>query len=98
MDVRHCVLGIARGADRPNAFAFDDAVVRADQDRAEMEKRDGVAVGCPDRHRAAVCRQQAGEGDPPASRRGHSRSRVAADIDPRMTALTVLRTAEVERP
>jgi hypothetical protein len=54
MDIRRRVLGVAGGPDRPDAFAFDNVVVRTDLNRAQVEECDGVAVGCPDRHGVAV--------------------------------------------
>ena len=61
MDIRRLVLGVAGGADRPNAFAFGNVVVRTDLDRAQVKERHGVAVGCPERHGVAVRGQPSGE-------------------------------------
>jgi hypothetical protein len=69
MDVRHVNLGIARRADRSDRLALRHTVFRSYGDRAEMEQRDRVIVRGPDRHRAPVARQPAGEGDAPAGRR-----------------------------
>jgi hypothetical protein len=96
VDVGNIVLGVARGPDRSNRFAFRDAVVGADENRAEMEERDGVALGRPDRHRATVGWQRAGKSDLSPSRRHDRRTTVAADVEPRMTVLAVPRASEVE--
>jgi hypothetical protein len=96
MDVRHVHLRIAGRADRADGLALGGSVAVADQDRAQMEKRDRVAVGRPDRDRAPVRRQPAGEGDPPSGRRPNGRALIAADVDARMAVLAVLRPAEVE--
>jgi hypothetical protein len=96
VNIRHVVLRIAGGPDRPDGLAFGDALVGADLDRAEMEERDGEAVECPDRHGQAVGGQSAGERDSSAGRRGDSDLRVAGDIDAGMAVLAVLGAAEVE--
>jgi hypothetical protein len=96
VDVGNIVLGVARGPDRSNRFAFRDAVGGADEHRAEMQERDGVAVGRPDRHRATVRWQRAGKGDLSPSRRHDRRTTIAADVEPRMTVLAVLGASEVE--
>lgn len=69
MDVRHVYLSIARRADRSDRLALGHTVVRSYGDRAEMEQCDGVIVRGPDRHRAPVARQPAGERDAAAGRR-----------------------------
>jgi hypothetical protein len=55
------MLGVAGGPDGADGFTLGDIVVRTDLDRAQMEERDGVAVGCPNRHGLSVRRQPAGE-------------------------------------
>jgi hypothetical protein len=69
MDVRHVNLGIARRADRSDRLALRHTVFGSYSDRAEMEQRDRVIVRGPDRHRAPVARQPAGEGDATAGGR-----------------------------
>ena len=96
VDVRRTVLRVPGRPDRPDPLAFGDAVVGADQDRAQMEQRDGVAVGCPDRHRLAMRGQPPRERDSSAGRREDGGSSGAVDVDPRMAVLPVLGTAEVE--
>jgi hypothetical protein len=71
MDVRNVYLGITRRADRPHRLTLGHAVVGRYCDRAQMEQRDGVAIRCPDRDRASVPRQPAGEGDASARRCTH---------------------------
>jgi hypothetical protein len=96
VNIRHVVLRVAGGPDRPDRLAFGDAVVGADPDRAEMEERDGKAVESPYGHSQAVGGQSASEGNSSAGRRGDSDLRVAADIDAGMAVLAVLGAAEVE--
>jgi hypothetical protein len=90
------MLGVAGGPDRADAFTLRDIVVLTDQDRAQMEERDGVAVGCPDRHCLSVRRQPTREGNASVGRCEDLGTRVAADVDARMAVLSVLRPAKVE--
>jgi hypothetical protein len=74
MQIRLVDLRFTRRADRADDFAFGDAVAGIDRKRAEMKKRYGIAVGRPDRHRAAVHGQRARKGHAPACRRSHRRA------------------------
>ena len=65
----HGQLGDAARADRPDRAALGDSPPRADDDRAEMQQRDRVAVRRLDRDRLARPRHGAGEGDDPAPAR-----------------------------
>jgi hypothetical protein len=71
MDVRHVDLRVTGRADRPDRLALGHAVVCGNGDRAEMEQRDGVIVRSPDRHRASVSGQPAGERDAPTRGRAY---------------------------
>jgi hypothetical protein len=68
MDVRNVYLGITRRADRPDHLTLRHAVVGSYGHRAQMEQRDCVAIRGPDRDRASVPGQPAGEGDASARR------------------------------
>jgi hypothetical protein len=96
VDIRHVYLGIAGWANRPDRLPLGHAVAVSDCDRAEVEQRDRVIVRCSDRHRTAVPRQPAGEGDVPAHRRVYGRPRFGADIDARVAVLAVLGPSERE--
>ena len=96
--VRNVDLRFARRADQANGLAFGHAVTHRDRDRAEMEERDREAVGRPDRHRAAVDRQRAGEGHAPFRGGTDRRPRIGDDVDAGMTVLAVLLASEVEAP
>jgi hypothetical protein len=96
--VRLVDLRLARRADQAHGLPFGHAVTRRDRDRAEMEERDREAVGRPDRHRAPVDRQRAGEGHAPSRGGADRRPDVSADVDPGVTVFAVLLAPEVETP
>jgi hypothetical protein len=96
VDVGGVELGVAGGANRPDGFTLGHAVALDDADGAEVEQRDREAVVGQDRDRAPVPGQPAREGDTTGARRRDRGSGLAADVDPRVTALVVLRAAEVE--
>ena len=97
MHVRHIELRVAGRPNRPDRLAFGHSVARADDDRAEVEKRDGETVGGPDRDRFAVARQPPGEGDAASRRGGDHGVGSATHVDPAMAALVVLGASEGER-
>jgi hypothetical protein len=96
MDVRNVDLHVARRPDRPHGLALRDSVSRSDQERAQVEQRDGEAVRRLDRHRTAVGRQPAGERDHTACGRRHLRPGSAAHVDAGVAVLAVLLAAERE--
>ena len=98
MHVGDIELRLSRRPDRPDRLAVRDSVARVDDERTEMEQRDGEPVFGPDGDGSAVARQPAGEGDSPRRGSPDHRARNAADVDARVPALVVLRAAEVERP
>ena len=61
MDVRHVVLGFARGAEVRDSGTLGDRRALARTERPEMRERDLVAVAGLDRHREAMGRNRAGE-------------------------------------
>lgn len=85
--LRH--LGRAARPDRAHGRALGDGVALGDGDRAEVEQRDGVAVGGLERDRLAVRRQRARVADRPRGRRAHGPARIARDVDPAVLAARV---------
>jgi hypothetical protein len=73
----------ARADDRDRlALGHDRA--RADQERTEMQKRDGVAVGGLDRDREPIPRDPAGKGHRSGGRHGHRVAERPLEVDPTM--------------
>jgi hypothetical protein len=85
-------------ADRPDLLALGDAHARRDGDRAEMERRDRVAVGRLDRDRSPVARQGACEAHRTRCGRQRRLARDPGDVDTPVLTGVVLVRPEGERP
>jgi hypothetical protein len=96
VDVRNVHLHVTRRPNRPDRLGLGDAVAGTHGDRAEMEQRDGIAVQCPDRHRAAVPGQPAGERHLSGGGCADGGAGGAAHVDSAVTVLVVFGAAEVE--
>ena len=83
-------------ADSADRLTFGDRIAAPDPVRAEVHKRDGVAVHRLDRHDLAQSRDRPGEGDGPRRRRDDRGPGRSADVDPAMLSGGVGR-ALVER-
>jgi hypothetical protein len=84
LDVRHRVLGNAARPHDRDGLAFGNDCAARDQGRAEVQERDGVAVGRLDRDRQTVRRDPADERDRAG---GRSENRIAErtlDVDAAM--------------
>jgi len=77
---------VSGGADRP---ALGDGRAADDGERAEVEQRDGVAVGREDRERRAAARDRAGERDGSGRRREDRLARRGGDVDATVLAAGV---------
>jgi hypothetical protein len=95
---------VRRGRDRIPARAdaadhrpFLDRLALRDQDLAELEQRDGVAVRGLDRDRLPSARQCPGERDGARRRGPHVGAGLAADVDAPVLATGVWVLAEHER-
>ena len=96
MDIRHLHLRLAGRPDGADGLALGDPVAGRDQDLAEMEQCDRVAVRRPDRDRAAVDGQPAGERHAPFRHGADGSAGVGADVDSRVSVLAVFGPAELE--
>jgi hypothetical protein len=81
-------------ADRRDHCALFDRLAARDRDGAELEERDRVAVGRPDRERAAAARNGADEGNGSAGRRKHGDAHGGAYIEAAMLPARVRILAE----
>ena len=86
MHVRDRLLGQAARADHRDRLAFGHHHPPADERRAEMEQRDGVAVGGLNRDRETVGRDRAREGHGPCCGRQHLSTERPLDVDPAVLA------------
>lgn len=84
MDVRLGVLRVARRARRADTGTFGELLAALDADGAEVDERDRVAGGGPDRHRAAAARHGPGERDDARRRRPDEPARGRGDVDAAM--------------
>jgi hypothetical protein len=75
------VLGRPAAPDRPHRSALADGVTLANDDRAEMEQRDRIAVERLDRHRLAPAGHSSGVGHGSRGGRDHVRAAVAGHVD-----------------
>jgi hypothetical protein len=94
--VRKGLLRHSARADRANRVALGDGRPARDGDGAEMEQRDGVAVGRLDRDRPPACRHGPGERHDPARRRDDRGTRLRADVDSAVETARVRIGAEAE--
>jgi hypothetical protein len=96
VDVGAGVLGLAARTERADRRALGEDGPSGDRDRVQVQERDRVAVGCLDRHRPAVHRQDSGEAD---DARGGRRNRVSGgsrDVDATVVARLVFGGAVLE--
>jgi hypothetical protein len=84
LDVRDRMGRHAAGADHRDRFALGHDRAAADEERAEMQKRDGVAVGGLDGDREPVRRNLAGERHRSGGRRDHRVTEGPLQVDPTM--------------
>jgi hypothetical protein len=96
VDVRDVDVRRAARPDRPDDGAFRDGVAAMNGDGAEVEKRDGVVVGRPDRDRQASAGDRAHERDRAARRSANRGARGAAHVDTAMLAARVRIRTEAE--
>ncbi len=95
VQIRHVELGCPARTDRPDLRPLADSCPLGNLDRAEMRKRDRVAVGRGDRHRLAARRHRAREAHRPGRGRADRRPRRCADVDAAVLPARV-RMARVE--
>jgi hypothetical protein len=96
MHVGHVQLDVAGRSYGTHRLTFRNPIALREGDRPEVRQRHRQAVGGPDRRRAPVPRQPAGERDPARSRRRDRRGGRSADVDAGVAAFVVLGAAEVE--
>jgi hypothetical protein len=80
--VRVGQLGRPAGTDGPHRVALRHGGTAPNPDRAEVKKRDRIAVGCLDRDRLAAVGNAAREGHPAGRRCDNRRPCRRADVDP----------------
>jgi hypothetical protein len=98
MDVGAGVLGLAARPERADRRPLREDGPSGDGDRVQVQERDRVAVGCLDRHRPAVHRQDAREAN---DARGRGRNRTSGgprDVHATVVAGLVLGAAVLEGP
>ena len=84
LHVRHRVGEHSTRPDERNRLTLGHDGARVDQERAEMQQRDRVAVGRLNGDREPVRGDLAGEHDRPRGRRDHGVAESALDVDPAM--------------
>jgi hypothetical protein len=98
VDVRGEGDGVGALADGADDGALGDDAAAQDADRAELEKRDRIAVRALDRDRAAATRDHADEGHVAPDRRAHRAPHRTADVDAAVLAARIDVVAEDEGP
>jgi len=94
--VRKGLLRHSARSDRGNRVALGDGRPARDGDGAEMEQRDGIAVGRLDRDRPPARRHGPGERHDPARRRDDPGTGLRADVDSAVETARVRIGAEAE--
>jgi hypothetical protein len=88
---------VAALADAAHHGALLHGLALSDEELAELEQRDGVAVRRLERDRLSAARHGPGERDRSRSRGAHVGSELAADVDAAVLATGVRVVAEQER-
>jgi hypothetical protein len=96
VDVRLAHDRVGAGADRAHDRSLGHDVAALDGHCAELEQRDRVALGRPDRHAQAAAREAAGEGDRARGRRANWSAHIGADVDAAVLAAGIWVVAERE--